>query len=297
MLAFAVLHLGGCAGGGERTAPADRPEFARPDVSRPVVEGNQQGLEVRIWAIEGQEDFVAQLLDSYGGRPTPMLDSDRQAWRQSGFRVLSVPLDELNLARGGLRLVGPEQQDWFGVFPDWRAAVEGRRVAGGTLLALADGLLRVPAGRLRLLARSWVIPGDSGAVMQTELAVVLHPEGPGTLNAFSASPSPDEPGVGGVRFPELRSSFVMRKDEAIVLVPVGPGFDAGRLIDPSRMGEAALEVGPPAPGAPTVGEAMLTSADLRDEEGAHRRAIVVLIARLPETYRLLSAQLDGEPWN
>ncbi|GAB5497099.1 MAG: hypothetical protein Phyf2KO_21790 [Phycisphaerales bacterium] len=277
-----------CGGDGTSGIPPGPAPWERPDLERPVVEGNQQGLELRVWAIEDQDGLIAEMIDSYQGRPTPMLDSQRTAWRQSGFVPISIPIDELNLARGRMRLVGPEQQDWFGVLPDWHETLSGRRVEAGQLLSLADGQMQTPRGKLRLLSRCWVVPGADGPELQTELCVQLQR----TLRA----PNAVELAVGdrtpierqGLIFPELAASFVMRKDEALVLVPIAPEFDPMAIIDPERAAEVHAEAGPPVPSVPTVGEAMLTSVEAGGVAPVRRRAIVVLIARLPEEYRLLS---------
>jgi len=264
--------------------------WERPTVKRPVVDGNQQGLELRIWVIEDQDGLVADLINTYQSRPTPMLDSDRSAWRASGLMPIAIPIDELTLARGRMKLVGPEQQDWFGVLADWRETVPGRRVAEGSLISLADGQLRTPAGRFRMLTRCWVEPGGGGPAMHIELAVQLQDmdRRPNAVAlAMDAVPSLVEQGLV---FPELTTSFQMRKDEAIVLVPVSPGFDPAKLLIDEEAEPVAPEEGPPITAIPTIGEAMLTSVEFGGVSPVRRRAIIVLIARLPTEYRLLSSR-------
>lgn len=288
LLLLCAVSAGCGGGGGAPTQPAGPAPWERPDVERPVVEGNQQGLELRIWAIEDQDDLIAEMIDSYRGRPTPMLDSQRTAWRQSGLMPITIPIDELNLARGRMRLIGPEHQDWFGILPDWRETVPGRRVREGQLLALADGHMRVARGRLRMLTRCWITPGRDGAEMQVELCVQLQrlsgPESVVDL-AMGDRPSIEEQGL---IFPELTARFTMHKDEALVLVPITPRFNPMEIIDPEVAAKADAEPGPPAPTVPTVGEAMLTSVEAGGVVPVRRRAILVLIARLPDEYRLLS---------
>ncbi len=287
-LLLCVLCTACGGGGGASGIPPGPAPWERPDVDRPVVEGNQQGLELRVWAIEDQDDLIAEMIDSYQRRPTPMLDSQRTAWRQSGLMPISIPIDELNLARGRMLLVGPEQQDWFGVLPDWRETLPGRRVESGQLLSLADGQMRTQRGKLRMLTRCWVVPGAEGPEMQTELCVQLQRwQRPSSVVDFSVGDqTPIE--KQGLIFPELSASFVMRKDEALVLVPIAPEFDPMEIINPERAAAVNAEAGPPLPAVPTVGEAMLTSVEAGGVAPVRRRAIVVLIARLPKEYRLLS---------
>ena len=255
-----------------------------PDLHRPAVAGAQEGLELRIWAIEDQDELIAELLMRYEDRPTPMLDSQRSAWRSSGIRPVSVPIDELNLARGRMRLIAPEEREWFGQMPRWTETVPGRRVSAGDELALADGMMRVPAGRLRMLTRCWTIPEGDGPVLQIELAVHLEPVGRPETVVDQAVGSDRILGAGGVLFPGLSARFTMQPGEALVLVPVGPSFDASAVLE-SAEGDA---VGPPVPAAPTVGEAMLTSVELGGVVPVRRRALVVLLPRLPKEFRLLA---------
>lgn len=278
----------GCSGGGPSGVPDGPAPWERPDVERPVVDGEQQGLELRIWAIEDQDRLVAELIDTYQGRPTPMLDSDRFAWRSSGLMPIMVPIDELNLARGRMKLIGTEQQDWFGVLANWRETVPGRRVAEGSLISLPDGQMRTPAGRLRMLTRCWVEPSSGGPAMHIELAVQLQENQRRTTAADLAIHGATLPEDQGIIFPELTTQFEMRKDEALVIVPVSPGFDPDAILVEDDGAAEDREEGPPVSAVPTVGEAMLSSVEIGGVAPVRRRAIIVLIARLPDEYRLLS---------
>jgi hypothetical protein len=283
----------GCSGTKQGNVHGEPAPWERPDVKRPVVEGEQQGLELRVWAIEDQDRLIAELVDTYQGRPTPMLDSDRSAWRASGLMPISIPIDELNLARSRMKLIGTEQQDWFGVLADWRETVPGRRIADGSLISLADGQMRTPAGRLRMLTRCWVEPTSAGPAMHTELAIQLQDLERRKTAVDLAINGVTLPQDQGLVFPELTSRFQMRKDEALVIVPVAPGFDPQTLLQDEAEVEIK-EAGPPVPAVPTIGEAMLTSVELGGVAPVRRRAVIVLIARLPSEYRLLSG-FEGRP--
>lgn len=281
---LALCAASGCAGGVRPGADGDGPIRRGPDLERPIVGGSQEGLELRVWAVENQDDLIAELLERYRGRPTPMPDSQRTAWRASGLWPIAVPIDELTLARGRMKLIGPEQQDWLGLMPAWREAVPGRRLEEGALLAQPGGVMRLPGGRLRLLARCWSVPTDSGPAMQVEMAVQLQSiqgrASPVGLVLDGERPAQEQ----GRVIAGMSSEFLLQPGEALVLVPVGPGFDPGRVL----AGGERTEPGPPAPAVPTVGEAMLTSVEMGGVVPVHRRAIVVLIARLPARFRLLS---------
>ena len=285
LIAAAMLGCSGHEPVGQPDGPAP---WDRVDLSKPVVDGDQQGLELRVWAIEDQDELIAELIDTYHGRPTPMLDSDRYAWQASGLMPITIPINQLNLARSRMRLIGTEQQDWFGVLPSWRETVPGRRLAEGSLISLADGEMRTPAGRLRMLTRCWVEPSSEGPAMHIELAVQLQDLARRTTAVDLAVHGATLPEDQGLVFPQLTTGFRMHKDEALVIVPVSPRFDANSFLVPEEDQDAAVFAGPPVSAVPTVGEAMLTSVELGGVSPVRRRAILVLIARLPSEYRLLS---------
>lgn len=288
-LLISLIAAVGCVGSSANDPAAPAP-WQAPDLERPIVEGNQEGLELRVWAVEDQDDLIADLIEQYRGRPTPMLDSERTAWRASGLWPIAVPIDELTLARGRMRLIGVEQQDWLGMMPTWREVVPGRRVEEGSMLARPGGVSREPAGRLRMLARCWPVPASNGPALQVEMAIQLQrlhqrPSASG-LSIDATRPITEQ----GEIFGELTSEFLMEPGEALVLVPIEPGFDPKSVLEAMPTPDA----GPPMPAVPTVGEAMLTSVELGGVTPVRRRAIIVLIARLPSEFRLLS-QSGGIP--
>jgi len=85
----------------------------------------------------------------------------------------------------------------------------------------------------------------------------------------------------------------MEPGEALVLVPIEPGFDPKSVLETNIDPDA----GPPMPAVPTVGEAMLTSVELGGVTPVRRRAIIVLIARLPAEFRLLSQSGGDSTWH
>ena len=152
--------------------------------------------------------------------------------------------------------------------------------------------MRSPAGRFRMLARCWTVPGSDGPEMQVEMTVQLQRlhQRPSTqgLSIDATIPILEQ----GENFAELTSGFLMQPGEALVLVPVQPGFDPESVLG----AEPKVDAGPPVPAVPTVGEAMLTSVELGGVTPVRRRAIIVLIARLPSEFRLLSLSGGEEAW-
>ena len=275
-----LISLAGCGAG---PSPVAEPEPRIDDLAQPAVRGATNGLEMRVWAVQDQDELIAELLATYGDRPTAMPDSARSAWRESGLRVIEVPTEHLSLVRDRIVLIGPEQRDWFGQSPGWTEAVRGRLIESDTTMRVADGVLTAPAGRLRLLMRCWTVPGEPARGGGAEAA--LHLELAAQLERRDAAASIMElPALrseleAGVVFPRLTTTMRLSSGSALVIIPVGPGFEAA-------FGEADTGFGPPEPAVPTLGEAMLTSLQTGAIVPARRRALVALVPRLPERFRV-----------
>ncbi|MEO1717725.1 MAG: hypothetical protein AAFR76_11505 [Planctomycetota bacterium] len=289
-LLAASLALAGCAPS-PGVKPLPSPEELM-DPAQPAIMGATNGLEMRVWVTQDQDDVLADAIKRYEALPTPMLDSVRQAWRASGFRVIAIPTDELTELRERIRVIGPEQRDWFGQSPDWSEAVRGRAINAGTAIELADGVMKSPAGRLRMLMRCWTAPGEvvTDPAMHLELAVQL--ERRAAVGSPFELPAMQSELEAGVVFPRLRATMRVPSDTALVIVPMAEHTNASVAAEaepePGLAPEPIAE-GPPVPLTPTLGEAMLTSAVPGAIEPVRRRAVVVLLPRLPERFRLSAA--------
>lgn len=278
--------LSGCAAA---PGPELPPTEALLDPATPAIMGATNGLEMRVWVTEDQDDVLAEAIDRYEARPTPMLDSVRTAWRASGLRVIAIPQDELGTLREKIRVVAPEQRDWFGQSPDWSEAIRGREVRAGTPLEVADGVMKSPAGRLRVLMRCWTSPGESitDPAMHLELAVQL--ERRETVGSPLDLPALASELEAGVIFPRLRSTMLVPGDTALVIVPMPERVETSAAFEAPADEAVVAPEGPPVPLTPTLGEAMLTSAVPGAIEPVRRRAVIVLMPRLPDRFRLSAA--------
>ncbi len=269
-------------------APPLPPPEALLDPATPAIMGAGNGLEMRVWVTQDQDDLLAEAIERYEALPTPMLDPVRRAWRASGLRVIAMPTGDLGELRERIRVIGPEQRDWFGQSPDWSEAIRGREVRAGTPIELADGVMKSPAGRLRVLMRCWTAPGASmtDPAMHLELAVQL--ERRDSVGSPFELPAMASELEAGVIFPRLRSTMLVPGDTALVIVPMA---DRPVPAGPAQGGAPTpLPEGPPVPLVPTLGEAMLTSAVPGAIEPVRRRAVIVLLPRLPERFRLSAAE-------
>jgi hypothetical protein len=263
---------------------------ASVDPATPALLGASNGLELRVWAVQGREDDLLSLIDEHRARPTAMPDSVRQAWRASGLAVLEVPIADLAAVRARLDPLGPEQREWFGQSPGWSELARGRALEAGAVVRMADGLMQTPAGRLRLLSRCWTVPGESPPqpALHMEIAVQLERR-QNTPSPFQMPAMRDEL-EAGVLLPGLSAAMLLQPGLGLLIIPV-PGAAAGaaegvRAPEPEP-GRDEPAHGPPAPLLPTLGEAMLSSATPGGIEPVGRRAVLVLLPRLPDRFEVL----------
>jgi len=288
ILALLAGLLAGCAAS-PGSAPADAASLGE--------RGPGVGLEVAWWVVE--DPFVAtadptvtrlasgptvrDVLLPYEGRPVPVTAAAAALWRANGLRLVSVPRADLAALRRSLRLVGPVQQQWLGETPRWVEAVRGPKWGGSALLALDNGPLRLDAGRLRLLVRSWSAPGPGGpdaGVLQVEI-VPQHVLPFAPLPDLAAALEPPKPrpsrDAEGVAFERLLLETAFDGVDALVIVPESPA-------SATPASEGFETAGPDAPMPPTLGEVMLTDTLSGGRRGT--RVMVVLIPHAPRTFSL-----------
>ena len=76
-------------------------------------------------------------------------------------------------------------------------------------------------------------------------------------------------------------------DAALVVIPMADRGPPAEQAAGETTGETAGEtLGPPAPVTPTLGEAMLSSVATNAADPVRRRAVVALLPRLPDRFRL-----------
>ena len=282
-LLIVLACLGGCGGGRP-------PAISEPEPGRPVVRGAENGVEMWWWVLSEDHAPVVPLLLPYVDRAPPLALEQLEVLRRGGFRVVSVPLAELDGLQARLPTIGAVQRQWLGQLPEWTDVVSGPPRLERMTVDVGDGLLALAPGRLRLLMRSWIVPEPGGAdtswpagVVRIEMAP-QHLERQARAGLAAGRVPPVEQGLVLSRF---AVSFTMRGGEAILLVPEAAGAEWGAPeAEPARAALGPVgPAGPPAAAPPTIGEALLaTEKDART--GARTRAIIVLIARAPERFEL-----------
>ncbi len=290
-------------------APSSRSPSAAapgPDLTTPLFAGAGDGVEVQWWIVRDEGFSPARLLAPRAGSASPLPPALVGPWRANGLRLFATHIADLPAIQAGAPAAGRVNRSWLGQTPRWTIAVQGDEWAAPRSLLIDGELVRLPAGRLRLLTRAWVAPTERGPRLRVDLAVQFAQAG-GTAreDVFGAAVLrlvEDE----GLVFETLTASLEREDGEACVIVAESPGADwssssaesgaepdSGPDAPPSAPGIGAspdAPVGPEAPATPTIGEAMLsmtphapapTGADPR-----RSRALVVIAARVSDRFAL-----------
>lgn len=248
------------------------------------------------------DDADALLFDAllpYAHQSVPVDADTRADWAANGVRIVRVPLDDLPGIIAALPTRAAPRREWLGWATDWREAFRGGRITDAIPIVLNRARARLEPGVLRLIARAWTAPDESGAVVRVELAAQLQRDAEPALAPLDApweAPTLDRLSAlaQGEVLPRLTLEAALTPGHAYLLVPVPP--DAPWITDdqgpaPSLAGlRPALEpepldapqVGPQAPPPASIGEAMLTAYP-----NADLKAIVALTPRTPREFRLL----------
>jgi hypothetical protein len=317
LAAGALGALVGCAGSGGGGGGA---ESGMRDAANPGDRGRGIGLEVACWIVDdtpGRDDPrsgvstrlategtvpLVEALTGYMGRPVPLPEETKRAWRDNGFRVIAVPVADIDRIRGRLRLVGPVYQQWLGEVTTWSEAVKGPAWKGHQFLQMDNGPLRLDSGALRMLARAWLAPGNGGSAPALQVQLLPQHQDVFRAQAEAISLSSPTPRAGresqGLVFSRLLLETALDGSDALVIVPESPGVDwsdpapppvepdvadaeVPRDLSPPVLIDTA-GIGPPIPSAPSIGEVMLT--DLTSDARRGARIILVIIPNVPRGF-------------
>ncbi len=136
------------------------------DAGAPIDSGSTRGLEVRLWVVDDTDRAAARGLTPYiddfeevsgDGRSDPISARTRSRWSDWGFRIITIPMDQVEGFLGQLRPVQPISVQWLGEFGHWRAIVRAGEL-GSEHVRVGSRLVEIDRGRPRLIARSWVEP-------------------------------------------------------------------------------------------------------------------------------------------
>lgn len=324
------LIAAGC-GGGPAHGPGPQ-DFATSAVAGLSGRG-EPGLEVVAWSTDAPLAMLAGALAMHARDGGSAISPEAAAlWSSHGLRVYRVPVARLEELRVEMGAPPRAVRNWLGQALTWTEAVGGAEQRAGQTIALEAERLRLGAGRLRLLVRSWIapIPTDSGAagLMHIEL-LPQHQEAdrpaPGDMLLGAPSIAAADQGMLFTRL-WLRER-VTNDDDALVIIAAPPLSDFQQLAASmpraetgaggaapgvgevvrarDTAGTANAEapaprssggIGPPAASIPTLGEAMLVSTVHAPRAPATSDAAAEQAAlRPPVTRRLVVALVPRLP--
>ncbi|HRQ73562.1 MAG TPA: hypothetical protein PLU35_11080 [Phycisphaerales bacterium] len=290
ILAAVLAALGACAG--------PRPDEPAQVAPAPVVRGAESGIEVAWWVVDDREGALAAAIRAHLDRPVPAPSDQVRLWRANGLHVFALPPTAVEEVRSALPVLGPVQRQWLGLLSEWAEVVKGPELAAERAAGLDSGVLRLEPGRLRMLARCWTVPDLSrtvestpAALLRLELMPQLAERRRRDAIAPLEGPRPTGATDAGLTFARLTLSITADGGDAIVIVGAPPAHDwtlASAPERPETPQDAAVisPFGPPPPGAPTIGELMLTGAPLTSAAET-TRVVLVVLPRVAERFELI----------
>lgn len=276
--------------GGEASGAEQGAEVARPGRGAP------SGLETQTWVVNDTTGEVGRALAAYVASGVPARAEQVRVWRAVGLRIVAVPEADVARIRSSLSLVGPQQVRWNGELPKWTPILAGPAWEGERELSIGAGstlrereALTLAAGRMRLLARAYVLPTLVEETLESRLTIELvpqHEEPDGSARALQRQlRGVSDAEQRGMIFKRMGLEFVARPGECYVITADAPETewvsDSERSSDsPGPEMSREGKVG----GAPTLGEAMLT--DVNREGTLRARVVLVLSPKTPGNFTL-----------
>lgn len=242
-LVAVLLSVPGCKAVRKWFSPADQVELAPLDTRSALTQTTlsdpqaRRGLEVRMLVVDDTGYDAPRLLRDFerGSTPNAIDPATRERWADWGFRIVEVPVDQLDTALSSLRPVRPISVQWLGEFGSWRALIRAG-YSEQTRVRVGGSTRTIEPGRLRLIARSWIEPmlTDSGSqsVLRLDLGMQIENS---SSTGFSLLPDQrartldDE----GQIIDELLSTLALRGEHAIVIIGEIPGTDWAKLPQPA----------------------------------------------------------------
>ncbi|MGP1345601.1 MAG: hypothetical protein ACTS3F_02890 [Phycisphaerales bacterium] len=234
--------LGGCAAqdpGAEVAEPTRIEALAAEAESEPIGVLQQTGLEAHYWLADDTDDAFAR---AFGGSRLARLGGDGaeggsgsgseefdgeslERWRASGLRVYSLPPGSFAPLQGALPPRQAWERLWLGQPVAWRELVAGRSLSSSELVRIEDQTIPVPAGRLRLLVRSWLTPDADRPAIHLELVPQIAQRNPAlTVDPNNPVTRINELEAGRV-FADLRLRARLVPGRVYVIVPAAPEED------------------------------------------------------------------------
>lgn len=261
---------GGCAGGEKTDDAAAQAGVFRSDPQR--VRGmllqDENGLEVRQLVLSDAPDVIAQAMATWTDQTqSGAVDNDvLERLRRNGFRLVRVPLAELDGLVSELGGASMDVSAWHGQVLEWRGLHSLPLGEGGRTMAVDGRVRNYRGGELTLMARGWVVPMEHGPRVQLEL-VPVHVRGESQYHRLLGQSRVDaeplasltthlllEPGFAYILTCECPlASWTVDDDEGVAHSP-----DTGEKASQASAGPTGTH-GPVAQPPTTLGQLMLAS--------------------------------------
>ncbi len=287
LVAVVLLVAAGCVT--KRTVTTvEPPATPSPDNVLDRMLNADNGLLMRKWVVTENTSRIRSVLSHYQDREI-LGPGQVETLRRNGLRFVQIRADRLDDLLGEMGINPYDLTAWHGQILEWRELYQ-RQIAGpGTALAVAGRVRTIPPGRLRIMARSWIVLMEDGPYLSLELLTILNrPQVP------SLSQLLGDPDLQGEVIDQLSLEVALRDGYAYVLTGESPATTReGPVPDEPRASEPAA-VGPDADTPDTVGEFLFTT---HAEPSTH--TLLIFIPRIPERllrpYRLEGKTPEGRP--
>lgn len=257
---FLPLLVAACSSGNKQSGAPAVPDEAR---TAPAV-GADAGLEVTTFLSDVHQHALAVALAPYADQPLPISHELEDLWTAHGLRMVSLPIDDAASIVSKLQTGGGSQRQWLGQAYAWTEAARGSEFGSGRIIALDAERIRLSAGALRLLVRSWVEPvppeprvgivsgegggpGDvSAAILRVEMVPQHRELRPDTSreNPLSIREPKIDAETQGLLFSRLYARMSVPAGRAVLILAERPGANWRRIAlqpDPSLLPIATPE--------------------------------------------------------
>ncbi len=258
ILALCLL-AGACSPHGKPGSPGSS---ANSSVTSPAV-GADAGLEITTFVSAAPARTLAAALAPYADQSVPISHELQDIWDAHGLRMISMPIDDAPAVLAKLQTGGGSQRQWLGQAYSWTEAARGQPLNAGSVVALDAERIRLSAGSLRLLVRSWlepappepqvgVVSGGAAALPGVVLRVELvpqhqeaHPD-ESRANPLAINEPKIEAESQGMVFSRLYARMTVPAGRALLIVSERPSVDWKRLASQPDPAAAATVSAPPA---------------------------------------------------
>jgi hypothetical protein len=216
--------------------------------AQPDRENAQLGLEIRFVPVSSTGTSIGLALRSYQNFPTGIDEETLTLLSDNGLRIVAVPIANLQDAMRTLTPIGTIQTETLGMLYRWQPIFTGPELEED-FTSLDTGPLRLPRGKFRLLARSWIVPdltdaNDTGTVkprLRVEL-IPQHEQSRRTRFDQLLDPAPPTLEDRGFLFRRLHITTDIPEGYALIIVPASPSVRWDSLkkpvIDPTPSPDA-----------------------------------------------------------